>query len=359
MGLKVGDKVKFLNEAGGGIVSKIVSARMVNVAVEDGFDIPTLVSDLVLIEPVTSHAESMFKEDFNVEVPESSLEIGDVQALEEGSQLLKIDLTTNEVEGVYLALVPQDQKWLITGMVDIYLVNHTPYDILFNLLLKNAKGDFYGYDYNSIELEAALLIDSLDREEMDTWKEGLVQVLYHNLKEGTVVAPTTSAFKIKSSKLNNENSYPYSALVNQKALVFSLSDGLLKENLNAEEFKDEKEPQKVVKAAEKKEIPLIDRYQVLPKIAEVDLHIGELIENISGMESRDMFALQKKYFIDCLESAILHNYKKVTFIHGVGNGILKNAIIKVLKDYEQVENQSASIAKFGLGAIDVLIKPWE
>jgi dsDNA-specific endonuclease/ATPase MutS2 len=77
------------------------------------------------------------------------------------------------------------------------------------------------------------------------------------------------------------------------------------------------------------------------------------------MESRDMFALQKKYFIDCLESAIQNNYKKVTFIHGVGNGILKNAIIKILKDYENVENQSASISKFGLGAIDVLIKPWE
>ncbi len=355
MALKVGDKVKFLNESGGGVVSKLISSRMVNVAVEDGFDIPTLISELVVIEPA-GHAENMFKEDFNVEMP-SNPDFDKKQ--DEDQHLLKIDLTTNEAEGVYLALVPQDQKWMITGLLDIYLVNHTPYDILFNLLLKNAKGNFYGYDYNSIEAESALLLDSLDREEIEAWKEGLIQVLYHNVKEGPAMAPANSSFKIKSNKLNNENSYRYSPLVNQKALVFSLSEVLLQEKFGAEEFKDEPQEPKVVKAAEKKEIPLIDRYQVLPKIAEVDLHIGELIENISGMETRDMFALQKKYFIDCLESAILHNYKKVTFIHGVGNGILKNAIIKILKDYENVENHSASISKFGLGAIDVLIKPWE
>ena len=32
MKLKVGDKVKFLNERGGGVVSKILSSSMVNVA---------------------------------------------------------------------------------------------------------------------------------------------------------------------------------------------------------------------------------------------------------------------------------------------------------------------------------------
>ena len=57
MKFKVGDKVKFLNEPGGGKVSKIVSARMVNVAVEDGFDIPTLISELVKIEPKNSTDE--------------------------------------------------------------------------------------------------------------------------------------------------------------------------------------------------------------------------------------------------------------------------------------------------------------
>ena len=51
-----------------------------------------------------------------------------------------------------------------------------------------------------------------------------------------------------------------------------------------------------------------------------------------------------------LDSAIAAEYNKVTFIHGVGNGVLKNAIIEALKDYKNTENRMASIAKFGVGA---------
>ena len=57
-----------------------------------------------------------------------------------------------------------------------------------------------------------------------------------------------------------------------------------------------------------------------------------------------------------LESAITSEYDKVTFIHGVGNGVLKNAIIEELKNYENTSNRMASIMKFGVGAIDVIIK---
>ncbi|PKP35052.1 MAG: hypothetical protein CVU00_04075 [Bacteroidetes bacterium HGW-Bacteroidetes-17] len=355
MGLKVGDRVKFLNESGGGIVSKILNPKMVNVAVEDGFDIPTMITELVVVEQ-GGHAENMFREDFKVDLSSNNYA---EENQESETHLLKLNQVTDEAEGVYLALVPQDQKWMITGVLDVYIVNHTPFDILYNLMLKDSKGGYIGYDYNSIESESALLINSLEREEMEAWKEGVVQILYHNMKSGSAMMPANAVFRIKSNKLNNENSYHYSALVKQKALVFSLNEMLNQEKFGTEQFKGEDKEPKIVKAAEKKEIPLIDRHQILPRIAEVDLHIAELIDNISGMESRDMFALQKRYFQDCLDSAILHNYKKVTFIHGVGNGILKNAIITILKDYESVETHTASISKFGLGAIDVIIKPWE
>ncbi len=47
MKLSIGQKVKFLNEVGGGIVSKIISPTMVNVTTEDGFDMPYLACDLI------------------------------------------------------------------------------------------------------------------------------------------------------------------------------------------------------------------------------------------------------------------------------------------------------------------------
>ena len=99
----------------------------------------------------------------------------------------------------------------------------------------------------------------------------------------------------------------------------------------------------------------IDKHRTAPGEATVDLHIGELVDNILGLSSHDMFKIQMDYFKKMLESAIASEYTKVTFIHGVGNGILKNAIIEALKDYKNTENRMASIAKFGVGAIDVII----
>jgi dsDNA-specific endonuclease/ATPase MutS2 len=77
------------------------------------------------------------------------------------------------------------------------------------------------------------------------------------------------------------------------------------------------------------------------------------------MSSNDIFRTQINYFKKMLESAITNEYDKVTFIHGVGNGVLKNAIIEELKHYDNTSNRMASIMKFGVGAIDVMIKEKE
>ena len=52
---KSGDKVKFLNEKGGGTVVRLIDSRMALVSIEDGFEIPVLMSDLV-IDPASAEA---------------------------------------------------------------------------------------------------------------------------------------------------------------------------------------------------------------------------------------------------------------------------------------------------------------
>ena len=48
--VKVGDRVRFLNATGGGVVSKIVSRELVMVTDDDGFDVPTLARECVVVE---------------------------------------------------------------------------------------------------------------------------------------------------------------------------------------------------------------------------------------------------------------------------------------------------------------------
>ena len=45
----MGDRVRFLNEVGGGKVKRMLDNQMVEILTEDGWGIPYLISDLVII----------------------------------------------------------------------------------------------------------------------------------------------------------------------------------------------------------------------------------------------------------------------------------------------------------------------
>ena len=49
MKLKIGDKVRFLNEVGGGRITSIINENLVNVETEDGFDVPTQTNNLIVV----------------------------------------------------------------------------------------------------------------------------------------------------------------------------------------------------------------------------------------------------------------------------------------------------------------------
>ncbi|MDD4192198.1 MAG: hypothetical protein PHI28_12760, partial [Mangrovibacterium sp.] len=61
---KLGDRVKFLNDVGGGVVTKIVGKNMVHVENEDGFEIPVLLSEIILDSGETIPGEKPTVEQF-------------------------------------------------------------------------------------------------------------------------------------------------------------------------------------------------------------------------------------------------------------------------------------------------------
>ena len=61
---------------------------------------------------------------------------------------------------------------------------------------------------------------------------------------------------------------------------------------------------------------------------EVDLHITELVDKPEGLSNFEMLNIQLEKFENELDAAIFKNMKKIIFIHGVGNGRLKQEIIE-------------------------------
>ncbi len=372
MKFKVGDRVKFLNENGGGIVSKILASNMVNVAIEDGFEIPTLTSDLIKTG-LPESAGNFFEETFDVELTKEAVEEAESEANDRISPISTYSTTKAATPGIYLAFVPQDQKWLITGMLDIFLINSSDNEALFSLYLKNTENKTYsGVDYDLIPKGSMIHIDTIDRDSLEKWSAGVIQVLLHKDISEKVLLPVNSQYNIKAPRFYKENNYVESSFFESKSIVLTIAEisELIHQATNKE--RDDKTEKKIqstkpvlsgVESSKiQKEDEIIEKHRVKGKkpssffkTAEVDLHIHELLEDHSKMSPDEILKYQMAYFIRCLESAISNKYSKVVFIHGIGNGTLKDSVITKLQEYDFIRYDDAVLSRFGKGAIEVKI----
>lgn len=98
------------------------------------------------------------------------------------------------------------------------------------------------------------------------------------------------------------------------------------------------------------------QYMVSPGYAEVDLHIEAICDNAESLTDEEKHAEQLRFFRLCLNHALLNDMKKVTFIHGVGRGVLKNEIMRELNQYDNLSYMDAPIRQYGVGAVEVYFK---
>ncbi|NJB72358.1 dsDNA-specific endonuclease/ATPase MutS2 [Saonia flava] len=91
-----------------------------------------------------------------------------------------------------------------------------------------------------------------------------------------------------------------------------------------------------------------------PKM-EVDLHIHQLAKFTKGMSNHEMLNLQLETAKRQLDFAIRKRIQKVVFIHGVGEGILKEELYYLFKRYDNVKYYDADYQKYGMGATEVYI----
>lgn len=87
----------------------------------------------------------------------------------------------------------------------------------------------------------------------------------------------------------------------------------------------------------------------------VDLHIHQLTDSTKGMTNFDMLNLQLDTARGQLDFAIRQRMPKMVFIHGVGEGVLRQELYTVLRRYNNINFYDADYREFGLGATEVKI----
>ncbi|AEM69353.1 Smr protein/MutS2 [Allomuricauda ruestringensis DSM 13258] len=117
----------------------------------------------------------------------------------------------------------------------------------------------------------------------------------------------------------------------------------------------------VAKIKKEKELPkrrkaptIKPKERSAPKM-EVDLHIHQLVKSSKGMSNYDMLNIQLDTAKRQLDFAIRKRIQRVVFIHGVGEGVLKEELHYLFKKYDNVKFYDAEYQKYGLGATEVYI----
>lgn len=357
----IGDKVKFLNEVGGGVITKIISPTMVNVTSEDGFEMPYLTSDLIPAY-TSDKVGKMFnpnEEQFsNIVTSAPNPMTEDQEDFERESQLERFSSAKRDPAGIYLCFVPHDQVWLLKDEIDIYIINNTAHVALYNLSLNTDDNKWEGIDYGSISPNSKMHIETIEREDLNRWLKGSLQIMFHVEKSSQSMLPLNDMFNIKSSKFFNKESYHSTSFLAHRAITVNI--GVFNEPTVSTREEQMKYDELSVAETSSRKINLtgsfLDKFITEQGVAEVDLHIEALVEDPSEVDTVQMLTIQTSTFNKYLEEAIRTKLQKIIFIHGVGVGRLKSEIQKILAQYPNLHYFDAPHSKYGFGATEVWIK---
>lgn len=372
--LKIGDKIRFLNAEGGGRVLRI-EGKIAYVEDQDGFEIPTPVSECVVVgekagfipaytPPVISSRNSKAADNTqnekSVVVESAGTEIAETpDDLIMPTYRSTVPMLRNDQLNVYLAFLPVDETKLGQEPYESYLINDSNYMLSFSYMSKDGDG-WRLRAAGVLEANSKIFMDEFSSSELNDLEDVALSLLTFKQNERFELKPAltveirldiTRFFKLHAFQENDffdEGAIVYPVVEKDKAFksVIVTSDDL-QEAMNAKFHLDSKRSKKPQAARRKKiDAPI-----------EIDLHAHELLETTAGMEPKDILDYQINYFHKVLEEHKKDKGCKIVFIHGKGEGVLRKAIEKELKHkYKNYSFQDASFREYGFGATMVTIR---
>ncbi len=348
--LTVGDKVRFLNTIGGGTVKGFQSKQIVIVEDEHGFDVPVLISECVVIEPAKDERMVQTAEEENIAKADTPQVIIDESDEPE---------ETPEGENITacLAFLPMDIKSISTTSFEAYFVNDSNYYLFMNYMSR--ENNTWTSRYNGIvEPNTKIFIEEFEKSALNEMEKVCVQfVAFKHKKPYKFKSPCSVELRIDTVKFYKLHSFRENDYFEDDAIIYYIirddrpeqdiliSAGDLERAMREKEAPEKREPKQPVER------------KLKSRIIEVDLHINELLDSTAGMGNAEILEYQLKKFNEVMTENLRVKNRKIVFIHGKGDGVLKSALMKELKQkYPRCYHQDASFKEYGFGATMVTIK---
>lgn len=315
--MNIGDRVRLLHGKEEGIVRKISSGGRIEVEIEDGFIIPAMKSEAVVI----SEVERAY--------------FGDSESAEIKSET-PAPLSAPKDQGLYLAFVPLNDQNL-----SLYLINDSRLEYLAHV------SEVFGSNHRTLFAERiqpgiAKKFDDRLLKEMDQWPAFLLRFIPIQSRLEKVIPPFERQIKIKPTQFFKHLSK--APFLNKSAYLFHLEQTTKELDIQALNYElDSLRPK-----AEEQRLERPNR--------SIDLHIEELVANHDSLSNSEKLRIQLEVFERKLDQAIQTGMDEITFIHGIGNGVLRKEIHKRLSQLGNINYfQDTQKDKWGFGATLVRI----
>jgi len=349
--LNIGDKVKFLNDVGGGKITAFQSKTIAVVENYDGFEIPVLINELIKVEDATPQVT--INRDFSKK-PEPKKVDKTPEPQPEPTHKAEI-IPGNDAPKFFMAFYPTNQENPVGGEIEVYLINDSNFSLLYHY--SHFDGTTYAtIDSGELEPNTKNYLEGLAQKDLNNLPKFSFRIIPFRKEEKKLTGLVSKEVEVNSVKFYKEKSFSKSSFFKGRAMVFDLVTNPMKEEVDKLTDKDF---QKVVneKDAENRPEEPKKYKKRTQEIVEVDLHIHELIENSNGLSNHEILQIQMDKFHAEMKSGIEGRVNRIVFIHGVGNGVLKQEIHRKLKStYAKYFFQDASFQEYGYGATMVILR---
>lgn len=351
--LKVGDTVRYLNAVGGGRVVKI-QGDLAYVD-EDGFETPVLVRECVVVGTASAAPAKAAGSTAKQSAPAPKEKVSVAPTV-----LPVIETASGNKLNLVLGFEATDIKALSRSTFEAYLVNDSNYFVFITIAARATQAAEWKLFYNGViepniqeflfEIEPSQLVD-FDRLQVQ-------YIAYKRDKEYEAKAPAAIELKVDTTKFAKLHCFRPNPYFDNPVIAFDIvcdDRAMVPQTLDAKHLTEGLQRKATDTAPAKKHDSKPNQRH--NDVIEVDLHASELFESTDGLEPADILNYQLDRFTEVMKANLGKPGQKIVFIHGKGEGVLRQALMKELTHrFKGHDVQDASFQEYGYGATQVTIR---
>lgn len=373
---KVGDIVRYLNAVGGGPIVRIDGqTAWVD---DDGFETPVLLRECVVVRA----AEDVALTDSHNKTKDASRTAVAPKTVTQPAPTKALDpdpVTTGdddeeEIEetpdgdklNIVLGFEPTERTRLSETDFDASLINDSNYYLYFALASRDSDSTDWTTRYAGIvEPNTELWIGTFSRLDIASFDNLCFQyIAFKRNREYGLKQPASVELKVDTTKFFKLHCFRPNTYFDGDVLAFDLvtddvpySPEPVKIDLPQRLTNLESHTGRTKRYTKFKNKQRVKEPVNLNEPLVVDLHINELLDNTRGMSAADILNYQIEVFQRTMDSNLRNFGRRIIFIHGKGEGVLRHAIDKELTHrYRGHDVCDASFREYGYGATQVTIR---